>query len=279
MTKLKFKRYFMKKYYLSLFFFCFLFVPGLVLAQENDSSSGSQPKEILKLIDEVNRRSNLTDKIIESGTISIKTPQIDNSADLIVNLQRDDKIWFNIEATLGKDVAEAFYGRKNYLFYNALEDVVFSGPTKVTSIWATIRIKCTFDDLMNILSGTTVINIQDTDTLQMTEEGGYFVLTNNSKDPIVSGKRIIKYWILKSNYYVQKYSVFEDKMTRETRVEFSNVTSNQEGNHAKRIDIRRLKNNKVNEYFSFEFLNKKINQSGLYFNVSFPSDVRRVYTK
>jgi len=250
------------------------------LSQENNEEKKNTPsQEILDIISEVNKRSSQIDKIREEGEITLKTAKIDNSADIVVNLQRDDKIWFNIEGTLGKKVAEAFYGKSNYIFFNNLDDIVYLGPTKMESIWSTIKIKCTFDDLMNILSGATVINYAESDTLSLSQEGGSYVLSVKSKDPILGFPKVTKYWIQKSFYNVEKYAVIEEKMGRQMKIDFSSFTSLGDARHASKVEIRRTVRGSSGEFFSFVFSKRSLNQSGLSFSVSYPSDIRRVTTK
>jgi hypothetical protein len=74
----------------------------------------------------------------------------------------------------------------------------------------------------------------------------------------------------KGNYSVYKYAYFGKSGSTLIQFEFSNFSSIGESYYAKKIEVRRPKQG---EYFSISLDNVSLNQSGISFQVNYPSDV------
>ncbi|MCJ7553382.1 MAG: DUF4292 domain-containing protein, partial [Ignavibacteriaceae bacterium] len=95
----------------------------------------SQPTEDIELLPserlinrlEVNRRKI---KNIEGiGTLSVKTPQLDNSATFRVILQKPDSLQLTILGPFGIELADAVVSSKEFIFYDALQNTAYTGQT------------------------------------------------------------------------------------------------------------------------------------------------------
>lgn len=227
--------------------------------------------QIIEIIKEVNRRSEMVDNIISSGDITVKVPPqkgqdaIDQSGSIEIHVKKKDDVWFDITGTFGVRGAMAHFNRKNFVFFNSLADEVIMGTTNVINIGTLTKIRCTFDDLLNAFSGTVRIAKSKSDSLSMTEEGSQYVLS------LVRGTITRKFWVDKNNYSVYKYVYYGKSGSILLQIEFSNFTSYGESNYAKKIEIRRPKQG---EYFSLSLETVNLNQTNLSFSVSYPNDVK-----
>jgi hypothetical protein len=161
---------------------------------------------ITNIISEVNRRSDLVDNIISSGEISVKTKDIDNSVSIDIKEKKKDDVWFQITGPLGINVAEAHFGRKKFTFYNARADEVISGSSSVVNIGTLLKVKCQFDDMINVFSGTVRIRKSKVDSLSYSEEGSNYIVDvkYSGKDGTITRR----YWIDKTDYAVKKYCYY-----------------------------------------------------------------------
>ena len=216
------------------------------------------------IIKEVNRRSAFVDNIVSEGDISIKTKDIDNSGSIDVKVKKKDDVWFKITGPLGINIAEAHFGRKKFVFYNARADEVITGSTTVVNIGTLAKVRCTFDDMINVFSGTVRIPKAKTDLLSYTEEGTKYVLI------LKRGTITRKYWVDKSTYSVQKYAYYGKSGSTLIQFDFSNFTAVGESNYANKIEVRRPSKG---EYFALKLETVNLNQLYINFKVDYPSDV------
>lgn len=257
------------------------FVISLILGNCAFSGIPAEVKDdslsfIRDIINQVNSKSALTDNVSEEGEITVKN----NTGSLTARATWGDKIWFLIEGPFGKDIAEANFNRDKYGFVDVMNDVYYYGKTTEISIQARLRIKCRFDDLLNAVIGTVSIKYNPRDTLSYEDDGNYYIITIKGRDPILGKSRVIKYNVEKGSYFVPKYSLFDDNMQMETKVEFFDLVTNGSGKYAKKVEITKINwSSMKRETAKFVFSEKKINQFGLGYSVNVPSGVRRVETK
>ncbi|MGH2574443.1 MAG: DUF4292 domain-containing protein [Ignavibacteria bacterium] len=164
------------------------------------------------------------------------------------------------------DAAIAHFNRKNFIFFDDLNDEVITGSSTILNIGSLTRIRCTFDDLLNAFTGTVRIPKGKNDILSISEEGSQYEVS------LKRGTITRKYWIDKTNYSVTQYAYYNKSMQTLIQFEFSNFTTYGEGAYAKRIEVRRPKKN---EYFKLTLEEVSLNQGNLDLHVEYPSDVRR----
>jgi hypothetical protein len=217
--------------------------------------------EVSRIIKEVNTRSAEIDNIISTGEIKIKTPKVDETGDIENHIKKRDDLWFKIEGPLGIDVAVAHFNRDRFTFFDDLNDIVTTGSTTILNIGTLTKIRCTFDDMLNSFSGTVRISKGKKDVLEMTEEGNLYVLS------LKRGTITRKYWVDKDSYTVTKYIYLSSKGITLISFEFSNFASYGSGQYAKKVEIRRPKQN---EYFRLTMETVSLGQSYLDFKVDYP---------
>lgn len=217
--------------------------------------------EISRIIKEVNTRSAEVDNIISSGEIKIKTPKVDETGDIENHIKKKDDLWFKIEGPMGIDVAVAHFNRDRFTFFDDLNDVVTTGSTTILNIGTLTKIRCTFDDMLNSFSGTVRISKGKKDELSMSEEGNQYVLS------LKRGTITRKYWVDKDNYFVYKYIYLSKTGQTLISFEFSNFSYYGTGTYARKVEIRRPKQN---EYFRLTMETVSLGQSYLDFKVDYP---------
>jgi hypothetical protein len=262
-----------------------------VLAQEQDTSVVKNPEDttltvtedtlqvaendpvkaqIIQIIKEVNRRSEMVDNIISSGDVKVKVPaskgreEVDQSGSVEIHVKKKDDVWFDLTGTFGVRGAMAHFNRKNFVFFNSLADEVVMGSTTIINIGTLTKIRCTFDDLLNAFSGTVRIAKSKTDALSMKEEGNQYVVA------LKRGHIVRKYWVDKDNYSVYKYAYYGKSGSTLLQIDFSNFTAYGESFYAKKIEIKRPKQG---EYFSIKLETVNLNQNNISFSVDYPNDV------
>jgi outer membrane lipoprotein-sorting protein len=241
-----------------------------VLSQQEPDSTWTA---IMVIVNEVNRLSETINNINGMADIFIKTPKIgDAEGEIEVRAKKPDDFWFAISGSVAFISKDAFFGhfnRKNFLYFNNLEDYSIQGPTTDNNIGYVIRIKATFDDMMNGLTGTVKISVSEKDTLSISEDNNYYYLKAVSKE------YNRQYWIRKSDYLVTQYEYYNAKKQKTLTMSFSDFWKSGESSYAKKITIKR-----GSEELRLSFKTYQTNVGYLNFKVDVPYDAKKiVWTK
>ena len=238
---------------------------------ENPIGINDAENKIIIIMNEVNRRSNLTDNILSEGEVKIKAPGINESASIEIRAKKKNDLWFKIDGPMGIDVATGYFGRDKFLYYNSLHSYSISGPTTQLNIGAIVHMRSFFDDLMNAFTGTVRIVKYKNDLMELGESGNQNIITFTTKNE--SGITTYrKYYIDKSTYIVNKCESYNVKGELVSNIFFSNIVTNGDGWHAKTIEAG---NPKKGEYVKLTFESYTVNQTNLNFSVSVPSDAKK----
>jgi len=229
--------------------------------------NSSDRLKVIALINQLNETSAKVDLIHSESVVKFKTSSIDETGEIEIKIKKKDDLWFRIWgsfAFVSKDAFISHFNRKKFIYFNNLDDKVIEGPTTDNNIGYLARIKCSFDDLMNVMSGTGRIIYSNTDTLAI--EGENVIL--------VKGKeRVVKYILDASKNYVEKYSYFNAKKKEYLRINYGNFVNVNGGYFARKVDITKPL---TSEYLKIVNENYTANNQNMNFTVDFPSDVRRV---
>ncbi len=241
-----------------------------VLSQQEPDSTWTA---IMEIVNEVNRRSETINNINGMADIFIKTPKIgDAEGEIEVRAKKPDDFWFAISGSVAFISKDAFFGhfnRKNFLYFNNLEDYSIQGPTTDNNIGYVIRIKASFDDMMNGLTGTVKIPVTEKDTLSISEDNNYYYLKAVSKE------YNRQYWIRKSDYLVTQYEYYNAKKQKTLTMSFSDFWKSGESSYAKKVTIKR-----GSEELRLSFKTYQTNVGYLNFKVDVPYDAKKiVWTK
>lgn len=223
--------------------------------------------KVIALINQLNETSAKVDLIHSESVVKFKAASLDQTGEIEIKIKKKDDIWFRIWgsfAFVSKDAFIAHFNRKKFIYFDNLNDKVIEGPTTDNNIGYIARIKCTFDDLLNVMSGTGRVVYSNDDTLSVENEN---VIILKGKD------KVVKYTLDASKKYVEKYSYYNAKKKEYLRINFGNFVNVNGGYFAKKVDITKPVSG---EYLKIVNESYTANNQNMNFNVDFPSDVRRV---
>ena len=240
----------------------------------SNSTFDSNAKRIIlndsDVIAEVNNRALLIDLMHIDGEVTIKTSSMDESGSIEIKVKKQDDIWYRIHgsfAFISKDAFIGYFTRKNFVFVNNLNETIIEGKTTDTNIGYITRIRCSFDDIMNVMSGTCFIPVSEQDTVSSEDDPTFFLISVKSEN------KTKKYWVRKDDYTVTKYLQYYNKNDIYLSVEYFNYYKTSNSAYAKKIVIQRpAKREKMSLFFT-EVL---FNQNNLSFRVERPSDYRKI---
>ena len=277
-----------RKFTVSILFLSLLLTSGFSFSQELDTLNNANLDSLqnIKLdslhfktyvvqsdsdvVAEVNRNALLIDMIHSNGEIAVKTSSIDESGSIEIKVKRKDDVWYKISGSIAVFSKDAFWGhfnRKNFIYVNNLNETVIEGRTTDTNIGYITRIRCSFDDIQNVMSGTCFICVGEQDKVVSEDDPSFYLIT------VKSDNKYKKYWIRKDDYTVTKYIQYDDKNNVYLTVEYSNFYKISNSSYAKKIVIERpAKREKLSLYLT----EVSLNQNNLNFRVDIPSDFRRI---
>ena len=96
--------------------------------------------------------------LLGSGTISVETPEIAQNVSFELTLRKPDSVMVRIEGPFGIDLGLALLTRREFFFYNSVNNQLLSGPTNAENLARVLRIRMEFDDLLNLFSGGTFLS-------------------------------------------------------------------------------------------------------------------------
>ncbi len=96
--------------------------------------------------------------LLGSGTISVETPEIAQNVAFELTLRKPDSVMVRIEGPFGIDLGLALLTRREFFFYNSMNNQILSGPTNPANLARVLRIRMEFDDLLNLFSGGTFLS-------------------------------------------------------------------------------------------------------------------------
>lgn len=262
-------------------------VPDEIILQEEDSLNVSENEmEKIKnpdfiplrdsmfyaaevIINKVNGYAIPVDSIHAEAEISIKTSKVDEEGNIEVKANKPDDFWFRIWGSFAFISKDAFFGhfnRDKFIYFNNLNNYSIEGPTTDNNIGYIVRVRASFDDMMNALTGTVYIPVYDEDTVTMKTDAANYIIMMKSP------KYWRQYWIKKSDYSVSKYEYYNNKMQASLRLQFYNFVSSGIGRYARNVTVYRPVNR---DELKVNFTSYLVNQSYLDFKVEIPYDARR----
>lgn len=267
-----------------IFILTFLFITNSfaqsldTLIQETEFSSDTLTTDIqndtlrlriIDLIEQINAKSFSVDLLHSDNVVKFKATSLDETGNIEIKVKKPDDLWFRIWgsfAIISKDVFIAHFNRKNFIYFDNMNDKVIEGPSTDNNIGYIARIKCSFDDLVNTMSGTCKIVYSEKDSLFISNENNFTVIS-------VKGKKFAKYWVEPNNLYVVKYAYLNKKQKEYLRISYTNFVKSGNGYFSRKVDITKPLTNEYIKIFNETY---SLNNPSLNFKVDFPSDVRRI---
>lgn len=238
-------------------------------SQDNTTSVSRVPIRDIKA--KVNKNSDLIKSIEASGSISIDSPELSNSGSLELRLKKPDSLYVNIEGPFGVSIASALITRNNFIYYNAQENTVITGPTNEINIGAILKIKVTFDELINSVSGSIPLAVDSTDETDADIENDSYVITEND------GLFKKKFLIDPMSYAMNGYYLFDNKNNKLLEVNYSkyNLESENKENIYFPAKIKIYKPDKDQTVW-VDYDSKEINKGGISFKIKIPKSAKEI---
>lgn len=148
----------MKKYPLLLSIILQLFITfyGCIPSKPTEELEILPSERLINKL-EANRRR--IQKFEGNGTLTINSKELNNSATFRVILQKPDSVYLSIMGPFGIELAQAVVGKKNFLFYDAMNNVAYQGEVSDEVLHEIFKVDLAFSDLMDAFVGS--VNLTD----------------------------------------------------------------------------------------------------------------------
>lgn len=238
-------------------------------ACSGSSSDGLGSVQVREIKEKINLNSSLIQTMEASGNIAFDSPEQSGQGWIEVKIKKPDTVYVKIEGPFGISIASALITRYNFIYYNVQENKAILGPTTDINIGAVLRIKVSFDELLNGFTGGFSMKDGAEDTTQADSENGMFTF-RSYKNP---GSQ--KFYIDPSLFTVQKYNSLDENNNTVVEVNYSNYF--EESASGKTVYFPsniKIKNPDKKQSVYVDYVNKSFNKEGLTFNIKIPKSAK-----
>ena len=154
---------------------------------------------------EANRRKVKT--FLGSGTINLDSPQLTAKATFQVVIKKPDSIRISFYGPFGIDLAQAVTTKRDFVFFDVINNRVYKGVTKNLSLKNIFKIDLTFNELMDAFAGAVDLTDKlrrEPDNLFVNQDSYYLTYADE-----ITGRQS-QYEILVDNLAITKYKIIEN---------------------------------------------------------------------
>jgi hypothetical protein len=217
----------------------------------------------------INKNSSLIETMEASGNIAFDSPEQSGQGWIEIKIKKPDTVYVKIEGPFGISVANALITRYDFIYYNVQENKAILGPSTDINIGAILRIKVSFDELLNGFTGGFNFSDDISDSSEAGSENGFYTI-NSIKDP---GSQ--KFYIDPSIFTVQKYNSLDENNKTVVEVNYSNYfEENASGQTVYFPSNIKIKNPGKKQSVYVDYINKSFNKSDLTFNIKIPKSAK-----
>jgi uncharacterized protein DUF4292 len=241
------------------------------------SCTGSQgtndltPVSVKELKTKLNKNSGLIETLEASGNIAFDSPDNSGQGWLELRIKKPDTVYVKIEGPFGISIANALITRNDFTYYNVQENKVITGPSSDINIGAILRIKVSFDELINGFTASFSFNDADNDSAFADCENDNYLIRNKRDDGTE------KYYIEPAFCRISKYKLVNSNDKALVEVDYS--AYQEESVSASKIYFPynvKIKNPDKSQTVFVEYINKEINKKGLTFKMKIPKSAKVV---
>lgn len=153
---------------------------------------------------EANRRKIKT--FLGSGTINLDSPQLTAKASFQVVLKKPDSMRVSFFGPFGIDLAQAVATKRDFVFYDVINNRVYKGVTKDLSLKNIFKVDLTFNELMDAFAGAVDLTDKlrrEPDNLFVNNDSYYLTYSDE-----FTGRQS-QYEILIDDLAITKYKIVE----------------------------------------------------------------------
>lgn len=197
-----------------------------------------------------------------NGTIFVKTPTLENSANFRVVMQKPDSIYLTILGPFGIELAQAVVTSSNFVFYDAIENTAYTGEIDSDVLQNIFRINLTFGDLMDAFVGSVNLTpnlYKNPDKFEVIYDNYILTYMDSTRD-LTSIYHVDVRELGITEYYMKsfdglldvegKYSKFQ--LLENVAVPYVISVYNKNENQKIDIEYRKITANKNNIYIDFK---------------------------
>ncbi len=120
-------------------------VPGI------DTSKPVDPDLVISLVEQRNAQL----KTLKAyGRISIDTPEMSNTAGLVIKALKPDSLYLEIRGPFGMTLAKGLVTSSEFTFYDSWKNQILNGETTADNMRRILRMRIEFRSILEILTGT-----------------------------------------------------------------------------------------------------------------------------
>jgi len=227
------------------------------------------PVSVKDIKSRINKNSAIIETLEASGNISFDSPENSGTGWLELKIKKPDTVYVKIEGPFGISIANALITRTDFTYYYVQENKVIMGPSTDINIGAVLRIKVSFDQLINGFTGSFIMKESETDSNYAENESEYYLIKNN----ITSGTE--KYYIEPALFRISKYKLVNRSDKPIVEVDYSGYQ--EETVTASKIYFPynvKIKNPDKSQTVYVEYINKEINKPNMTFKMKIPKSAK-----
>jgi outer membrane lipoprotein-sorting protein len=206
------------------------------------------------------------------GDISFETSDMNNSGTFVLSLVKPDSIFIKLEGPFGMSVASMLITRENFLYYNAMENVIYKGTTNSDNLSYILNFKINFDDLISSLSGNFFFRDTSSDKSKMKLEYNN-ILISTYDDSTFEYK---KYWLDSGEFYINNYKIYNNSMILLLEAEYENFDKTNGIFFPDKITINKPLDK---QHVWINYTRKKMNINHLNYKLKYPKSAKEIIWK
>lgn len=256
----------------NVFIILAVLLPAIFIAACSGSAGETNQLEkipIKEIKQRVNENSSLIETLEASGNISFDSPEQSGSGSFTIKIKKPDSVFVKIEGPFGISIANALITRKDFTYYNVQENKVITGPSSDINIGAILRIKVSFDELVNGFTGSFIFPETPDDSLGADSENSLYIIRVDN-----SGTKQ-KFLIEPAKYTVKKYNSLDSDNKTVVEVNYSNY--NEEAGASKTVNFPnsiKIKNPSKSQSVYVDYIEKEINKKDITFKMKIPKSAK-----
>ena len=239
---------------------------GFVLQACTSGASVDKNMTIPEIKQRVNQNSNRISSVDAEGNIFFETPEESNSAFMTLSIHKPDSLYAKFQGPFGITAGNVLVTRDNFVYFNALENIVIKGPSSPLNLGAVLRIRVNFDDLIKGLSSSMVFSDETDKNSSLSITESEYVVTVTEADITK------KYKIDPSGFYITNYSEYTTSSgTPSLEIKYSNFLEDNRKYFPMKIEINRPE---ASQFVSIDFRDYTLNKNRLTYKIVIPKNAK-----